>query len=385
MMRRRTAHLMRSARFLGRRAKQLIMVMSDVIAMPAALWTAFLLHAGSFGSDFTRQSLAVRSPPSCSRSRYSCGLACIARSSASSAFTPRSPSRSASAFRPISLLLINQFVIESPVPVAVFAIYFALAVLYVGASRFGARELLRMGNVAARPVGIYGAGSAGAQLCTSLSTSPHFRPLAFVDDNKKFHGARVCGLQVHSPDKLLELRRTPWSRAGVPRAAQRLATPAQRNHRKADRAGIQGSDRSRHQRNRLRPGAPRRDPRHRRARSAGSRSGSAEPGAAERLYPRQVHPGHRRRRFHRLRAVPPDHGAVAAAAGAARSVRARALRDRTRAALAECAHRQSHRAGRAAGQRAPQASRARDHDHVRRSRPCITRRRTNTCRSSNTT
>ena len=32
---------MRNARFLGRRAKQMIMVLSDVIAMPAALWTAF--------------------------------------------------------------------------------------------------------------------------------------------------------------------------------------------------------------------------------------------------------------------------------------------------------------------------------------------------------
>ena len=56
MMRRRTAHLMKNARFLGRRAKQMIMVLSDVIAMPAALWTAFLLHTGTISSDIRANS-----------------------------------------------------------------------------------------------------------------------------------------------------------------------------------------------------------------------------------------------------------------------------------------------------------------------------------------
>src|SRR6187399_1953147 len=55
-MRRRTAHLMKNARFLGRRAKQMIMVLSDVIAMPAALWTAFLLHADTISSDIRANS-----------------------------------------------------------------------------------------------------------------------------------------------------------------------------------------------------------------------------------------------------------------------------------------------------------------------------------------
>ena len=40
--------------------------------------------------------------------------------------------------------------------------------LYVGATRFGARELLRMRGRRREPVIIYGAGAAGAQLCASL-------------------------------------------------------------------------------------------------------------------------------------------------------------------------------------------------------------------------
>ena len=47
---------MRNARFLGRRAKQMIMVLSDVIAMPAALWTAFLLHTSTISSDIRANS-----------------------------------------------------------------------------------------------------------------------------------------------------------------------------------------------------------------------------------------------------------------------------------------------------------------------------------------
>src|SRR6187431_2555986 len=207
MMRRRTAHLMRNARFLGRRAKQMIMVLSDVIAMPAALWTAFLLHTGTISSDIRANSwlyaatILFTVPAFIRLGLYRAVVRFLGVHAALAIGLGVAVSTA-------SLLLINQFFLQSQVPIAVFAIYFALAVLYVGASRFGARELLRMGNVGARPVAIYGAGAAGAQLCTSLTTSTHFRPFAFVDDNQKFQGARVCGLQVFAQEKLLELRRT---------------------------------------------------------------------------------------------------------------------------------------------------------------------------------
>src|SRR6187399_1644783 len=206
-MRRRTAHLMRNARFLGRRAKQMIMVLSDVIAMPAALWTAFLLHTGTISSDIRANSWLYAAaifftiPVFVRLGLYRAVVRFLGIHAALAIALGVAVSTA-------SLLLINQYFLQSQVPIAVFAIYFALAVLYVGASRFGARELLRMGNVGARPVAIYGAGAAGAQLCTSLSTSTHFRPLAFVDDNQNFQGARVCGLQVFAQEKLLELRRT---------------------------------------------------------------------------------------------------------------------------------------------------------------------------------
>jgi FlaA1/EpsC-like NDP-sugar epimerase len=107
----------------------------------------------------------------------------------------------------LGMLALNFFALDGVVPVQVFAIYFALALLYVTLTRFGAREFLRLSTAHAERVIIYGAGSAGAQLCSALLTSGHLRPMAIVDDNPKFQGARVGGFKVHSPDKLLELRR----------------------------------------------------------------------------------------------------------------------------------------------------------------------------------
>src|SRR4051794_29267389 len=51
MVRKRTARFVRNAKFLGRRSKQLLMVLADVIAMPAALWTAFVLRADTTGGS----------------------------------------------------------------------------------------------------------------------------------------------------------------------------------------------------------------------------------------------------------------------------------------------------------------------------------------------
>src|SRR5690348_7678534 len=56
-MRRRTLRLMRNVRFLGRRTKQIIMVFSDCVAIPAALWTALILRHGTIEA-------AVFAPPS---------------------------------------------------------------------------------------------------------------------------------------------------------------------------------------------------------------------------------------------------------------------------------------------------------------------------------
>jgi FlaA1/EpsC-like NDP-sugar epimerase len=205
MMRRRTAHLVRSAKVLGRRSKQLMVLLADLVAMPAALWTAFLLRDGVQAAMSADNQLLYAVTVICTVPVFvRLGLyRAVIRFMGIQAAIAITVGVTVST---VCLLIVNRLALESPVPIEVFAIYFALAILYVGASRFGAREILRLSNVAAAPVVIYGAGSAGAQLCSSLRLNPHFRPVAFVDDNPKTHGARLSGLKVLPSDELGELR-----------------------------------------------------------------------------------------------------------------------------------------------------------------------------------
>jgi FlaA1/EpsC-like NDP-sugar epimerase len=105
------------------------------------------------------------------------------------------------------MMAVNYLALGAPVPLEVFGTYLALALLYVGATRFGARELLRMGTVKLERVIVYGAGAAGAQLCSALATSGQFKPVAIIDDNVQLQGARVSGFRVMDPDSLIDLRR----------------------------------------------------------------------------------------------------------------------------------------------------------------------------------
>jgi len=56
---------------------------------------------------------------------------------------------------------------------------------------------------------IYGAGSAGRQLLTSLENSPEMKVVGFLDDNQQFHNQTLLGQTVYNPlkiDKLINSR-----------------------------------------------------------------------------------------------------------------------------------------------------------------------------------
>jgi FlaA1/EpsC-like NDP-sugar epimerase len=52
---------------------------------------------------------------------------------------------------------------------------------------------------------IYGAGSAGRQLLTSLENNPKMRVIGFLDDDKQFHNQTILGQTVFDPLKISEL------------------------------------------------------------------------------------------------------------------------------------------------------------------------------------
>jgi len=83
-----------------------------------------------------------------------------------------------------------------------------LTLLYIGGTRFAAREYFRRSNAdTGQPnaVIIYGAGHAGAQLAISLKTDKALIPVAFVDDNPDLAGSSLYGVRIYSPSQLLRI------------------------------------------------------------------------------------------------------------------------------------------------------------------------------------
>lgn len=104
------------------------------------------------------------------------------------------------------LLLCLSFVLKLALPRSVPFIYFAVVLIFVAGSRLLVRGLIqsRHGGASVN-VAIYGAGSAGRQLCLALQNGFEFTPAVFVDDSRHLQGASVAGVRVYPPEFLPEL------------------------------------------------------------------------------------------------------------------------------------------------------------------------------------
>jgi FlaA1/EpsC-like NDP-sugar epimerase len=204
-VRKTSLNTVRTARRLRRSTKQLLMLGADLFAIPAALWTALALRAGepvpvSEQNVWLYVAALVSTVPIFVRSglyravvRF-LGIDAAAAIAAGVGFST-------------AVLFATNALLGTGVSSGALIIYGMIALLYVGASRFGARELLRMRGHTVDRVIIYGAGEAGAQLCAALLSRGQFKPVAMVDDNPATHGMRVRGFEVRSPDEIPNLRR----------------------------------------------------------------------------------------------------------------------------------------------------------------------------------
>ena len=104
---------------------------------------------------------------------------------------------------------------DADIPFSVFMIYAALALLFVGGSRLLARQFLNaFPQEGAQPLIIFGAGAAGRQIAAALMGSREYRPVAFADDHRTTHGSLIGGLRVHAPAQLPDVLRK-WPGVGV--------------------------------------------------------------------------------------------------------------------------------------------------------------------------
>ena len=87
----------------------------------------------------------------------------------------------------------------------VLTIYWLLAIVFVGATRFLARGWFLHAERAhdeRKRVAIYGAGRAGTQLAYALRAGREYLPVVFFDDNPAVQKTEVAGLRVYAADEL---------------------------------------------------------------------------------------------------------------------------------------------------------------------------------------
>ncbi len=103
----------------------------------------------------------------------------------------------------ISGYVLSRWLFPGVLGVGFFLLDAVLIVLATAAARAVLSGLLRVSvESSAEPVVVYGAGSAGQQVLSIIRASQEYRPVCFVDDDKRLWGQSINGMRVESPSAL---------------------------------------------------------------------------------------------------------------------------------------------------------------------------------------
>jgi FlaA1/EpsC-like NDP-sugar epimerase len=189
---------------LPRWQKRLLMMGTDCILLPLAIWLAFALRLGTWEPELKGGLWLLLIAPLLSIPlfikfglyrtviRYIGGQAIMA--------TFNAVALSGALLLGVAYLLDLQ-----SVPRSFFPIYTAVAFLLVGGSRYAVRRYHRNMTEHSRqktPIAIYGAGESGRQLTGILTSSSTYTPALYLDDDTSLHGSSIHGLKVYSPQLL---------------------------------------------------------------------------------------------------------------------------------------------------------------------------------------
>ena len=187
---------------LSRRTKQLLMLLFDASAIVGCLFVAFLMRLGYwfyptgdidlllaiFASPLLALPIFVRFGLYREVTRY-VGFNVLWRIS-----------QSVSIYAILWGLVTFMSAIDF-IPRSVILINWLLVIIIISGSRLLVRRLLSEAYIS-KHVLIYGAGSAGRQLCTALNESKEYKPVAFIDDSNDNYRQSINGLKVYSQNDL---------------------------------------------------------------------------------------------------------------------------------------------------------------------------------------
>lgn len=200
------------------------MLASDVVVVPLALWSALVLKAGglAFG-PINLTELFVTSVLSSVPIFVRLGLyRAVVRYFGVSALLAVATGVALSV---VALATVDRYLGSNQLDLSVLGIYWALATVYVGASRMLMRYVFhRHAGREAERVVIFGAGGAGAQLCAALMGGRDWWPVAFIDEKRALHGSLIHGVEVFGPEDLAGIVRKGRVRGvllAIPSASRR--------------------------------------------------------------------------------------------------------------------------------------------------------------------
>jgi len=191
---------------LSRNAKRMLMVGSDIILLPLALWVAFSLRLGEiFIPGVLQIWIFILAPV--------VGIPVFIKMGLYRAIIHYMEFRAfGTVFKAVSLTILLWSIIlllAAPysVPRSSIVIFWLLALLAVAGSRLTIRWLLggeerKQPGIQCPRIAIYGAGDAGIQLALALKHGKEFIPVAFIDDNIELHGHEIADLHVYSSESI---------------------------------------------------------------------------------------------------------------------------------------------------------------------------------------
>ena len=193
---------------LPRVSKRLILIITDIILLPLALWASYALRLSEWWPNIAHIKWALIAAPLVAIPIF------IQMGLYRSVVRYIGGKASFRVMLGVTLAVIGLFFILSAflshnyLPKSVYGIFWAFSLVYIGSSRFLARYLFqrrRHHPHLRQKIVIYGAGDSGAQLALGLHNSKEYQPIAFIDDKRELQGSVIHDLKVFAPSVLESL------------------------------------------------------------------------------------------------------------------------------------------------------------------------------------
>ncbi|QNM97360.1 polysaccharide biosynthesis protein [Chitinimonas koreensis] len=189
---------------LPQRWKSGLVALSDLVVLPLALWTAIALRLGTFEPDVFEFFWLFAALPLASLpiflhiGLYRAVVRYLTEQMISVILLGATLST-------LALTALSTMLRTSGLPRSSVLIYWLLAAVYMVATRFAARALLREDRRPERErvvAAVYGADAAGRAVLAALRGGRRYRPAALFDSRPEFIGRTVAGLRVYPLSEL---------------------------------------------------------------------------------------------------------------------------------------------------------------------------------------